>query len=74
MSMAVEHGKFLCKKAQVLHIAEELELALEALNQVVEITETKSFTPESDIGQLILQTQDILGLSHSLKPTSVTKK
>ena len=69
MAMPLEHGKFLCKKAQVLHIAEESALALEALNQAVDIAEKLSVPPDSDLGQLVLETQDILGQSPPPKPT-----
>ena len=60
--MRDEHGKFLCKKGQILHIAGEADRAAEALAQAITIAGELKVEPESELGQALEALAALLGV------------
>ena len=56
----LEHGKFLCKKAKVLHIDNQREKAKKVLQQAKEISEKLKVTANSELAKAITETQGFL--------------
>ena len=57
---AMEHGKFLCKKAKALHLARRPAAALEALAQAQSIAAELNTTPDSELTKMITETTQFL--------------
>jgi predicted ATPase/tetratricopeptide (TPR) repeat protein len=59
---AVELGRLLCRRAQVEHIAASSEVAEAALSEAKEIAAKLGGSSDSDLGQMITETEDMLNL------------
>lgn len=57
----MEHGKFLCKKAKVLHIAGQPKAAREALSQAQSIATEIDTKSGSELAGMITETMTIFG-------------
>ena len=56
----LEHGKFLCKKCQVLHLFQEPQQAANALAQAKDIVQEMNLSEESELGRTVLLTEQTL--------------
>jgi hypothetical protein len=57
---AVELGRILCRRAQVEHVAERPDKADAALAEAKEIAEKLGGSADSDLGQIITETEGML--------------
>ncbi len=59
-SHPAEHAKFLCKKGQILHLAGDATAAAIALAEVESIAAELAANPDSELGQVLAETREIL--------------
>ena len=64
----LEHGKFLCKKAKVLHISNQSPQAIEALEQAKTLAQDIDAGEDSELGKVISETEEFIS-SHPIRPT-----
>jgi len=62
-----EHGKFLCKKAQVQRLANQLQEAQSSLKKAMEIAAKLNAKPDSELGKLVSQSKELLDSPASSK-------
>ena len=60
-NLPVEYAKLLCKKGEVLHIAGERDLAVEAHKQAATIAKKLDLRPESEVVQVLDKLRRLLG-------------
>ena len=58
--MPMEHGKFLCKKAKVLHLANQPMESKEALSEAEQIAQDTEVKQDSELGKAITEAKDFL--------------
>lgn len=61
-SMPLEYGKLLCKKAHVFQIANQPARARKALSHAQKIAEKLRSSNDTELGKLIIETRNILGV------------
>ncbi|MEC7987402.1 MAG: tetratricopeptide repeat protein, partial [Myxococcota bacterium] len=66
----LEHGKLMCKKARIFHLAQQEEHAMKALRKAENIAETLNATPHSELGKLITETRALFPSHRSGKTPS----
>jgi len=72
LSVPSENGKFLCKKAKVLHIVKQSDKATKALKQAKSIAKELNAKPDSELQKAIIEAEQFLSSPPGGTPPSDT--